>query len=749
MDFRNVRDTNRGLPRPRDFQNDPNRNRGSNFRTLPCKHWQKGSCKKGDKCTYLHLNGSSAEDWRTTQNPPAASSGPIAHGTNNPHRSPEPEKSPTRACTMFITKRRCNYGDSCKFSHDPDFKPDPLQVEATQPLDDLKMVLRNFERTQQFRFIEQFETFVETSLKALELPDRDLQSKAISCLSEYENGGREVVRYIAEAMGNLWPPFDGMAFDKHVVPFMKLVVHDVFTRTCIEKNLLYLIKALYGDGKRGDRLLTRIIDLLEPIMEFTTNVDDGSVQGHCLLVCKLFHHIVQYNADAISQPELMMHHARLLVLSDGIRTTTPNTRKIEKSLSEISAYLFPAVTTDKAESTHKASSFTAPGPELPVGFVLDLPGQLSRSGTRHDNDWHLIDHIRILPTMGEFNSNRPEYLPINDMRAPHFLEGPARLFDIHFRLLREDMIGPMRIAVNMIVSELQSSRVTDPQLSARFDHHRNSALASTRIYFDVTVDSAKFDKKMGLVFGLGFQQPKTFRSLAPKNRINHWKIISSLEANSLLCLVSPQLDLQCFFTVVKKDESLLGRDANRCFIEVVLADEKATINVSTREKLLLALTSKRQKAHNMILVEFTGVLLMSYKAILENLQARSRHPYLPFSNLVCPAASDLNPCAGHCNTVTVQPPLYAMSDGFEYDLTILKASKTTDELRLSPDASPDDTELLAKLEMETTLDAGQCKGLMIGLTRELALIQGMSRKPEFPNTKGRQELEKRILEWNL
>lgn len=90
-----------------------------------------------------------------------------------------------------------------------------------------------------------------------------------------------------------------------------------------------------------------------------------------------------------------------------------------------------------------------------------------------------------------------------------------------------------------------------------------------------------------------------------------------------------------------------------------------------------------------------------------------------------------------------------MSDGFEYDLTILKASKTTDELRLSPDASPDDTELLAKLEMETTLDAGQCKGLMIGLTRELALIQGMSRKPEFPNTKGRQELEKRILEWNL
>jgi Zinc finger domain/Zinc finger C-x8-C-x5-C-x3-H type (and similar) len=435
MDSRDPRDTNPGLPRPHNFQKDSKRNSGSNFRTRPCKQWQKGNCKKGDKCTFLHSNGSSAEGRRTTQNPPAASSAPISvsQGTNDPHRSPGQKQTPTRICIMFITRRWCNYGDSCKFSHDPNFKSDPLQMEATQPLDDLKMILRTFERTKQFRFIAQFEKFVETSLKALELPDRDLQSKSILCLSEYENGGREVVRYVAEAMGNQSPPFADIAFDKHVVPFMKLIVHDVFTRTCIEKNLLYLIKALYGDGKRGDRLLTRIIDLLEPIIESTTNIENGSVQEHCFLVCTLLHHIVQYNADAISQPELIIHHARLLMLSNNIRTTNPNTRKIEKSLSEISAYLFPGVTTDKVESTHKAPSITAPGQELPVDFVLDLPGQLSRSGTRHDNDSHLITDIRILPTMDEFKSNRPEYLPINDMRASHFLEGPTRLFDIHFR----------------------------------------------------------------------------------------------------------------------------------------------------------------------------------------------------------------------------------------------------------------------------------------------------------------------------
>jgi hypothetical protein len=117
---------------------------------------------------------------------------------------------------------------------------------------------------------------------------------------------------------------------------------------------------------------------------------------------------------------------------------------------------------------------------------------------------------------------------------------------------------------------------------------------------------------------------------------------------------------------------------------------------------------------------------MSYKTILENLQTRSQHPYLPFANLLCPAPSDLKPFHRFFNTVKIQPPVYALSDGFEYDLTPLKkASASPGQLLLSPDASPDDDELLAKLETETTLDAGQCKGLIVGLTRELALIQGL------------------------
>jgi hypothetical protein len=594
-------------------------------------------------------------------------------------------------------------------------------MERGQPLDDLKTLLRLFTRAKQFASITQFEKFLESSLKALELTNMADQSKAIVILSESENAGREVVRYAADAMGRKLPPFQDLEFDKHVVPFMKFLVHDIFTTTCVEKNLLYLIKALYGDGERADRLLTRIIDMLESITQ-SDNTDAAATraQEHCLLVCTLLHHIVRYNADAMSQDGLRIHHARLLVVSDNVHPNQSVTRRIKNSLSESAAYLFPTLTKRIAEPAATTPSFTPSNRETQVDFIIDLPGQLSRSQPRHDNDSHLIHEIRILPTKKEFQSNRPEYLPINHSRASHFMEGPARLFDIHFRLLREDMIGPMRTAVNAILSRLQSP-TPDARILSRFEDHHNPALSSTRIYSNVTVDSAQFDRK-GLVFRLRFQQPARFRGLPPAQRIRHWKTIRSLEAQSLLCLVSNRLDLHCFFTVVKKDEKELGKDTNWCWVDVVLADG----DDSTREKLLLLLTAKKQKADTLVLVEFTGVLLMSYKTILENLQTRSRHPYLPFANLLCPVASDLKPYDQLFNTVKIQPPLYALSDGFEYDLTPLKKdSASPAPLLLSPDASPDDEGLLAKLENETTLDAGQCKGLVVGLTQELALIQGL------------------------
>ena len=62
---------------------------------------------------------------------------------------------------------------------------------------------------------------------------------------------------------------------------------------------------------------------------------------------------------------------------------------------------------------------------------------------RHDNDYADVKSIQIIPTKEEivFDEVTP-YLPANTYEVPHHLpaESAARLLDIQFRLLREDLM---------------------------------------------------------------------------------------------------------------------------------------------------------------------------------------------------------------------------------------------------------------------------------------------------------------------
>jgi hypothetical protein len=198
--------------------------------------------------------------------------------------------------------------------------------------------------------------------------------------------------------------------------------------------------------------------------------------------------------------------------------------------------------------------------------------------------------------------------------------------------------------------------------------------------------------------------------------------MKSLDKGSLLCLVSNAPEFQCFLTVANKDEKLLGQSKDFSLVDVVVADG----NDSAQVYLLELLANNRCISDSLLLVEFRGILLAAYKSILENLQIRSRHPYLPFSNLLCPQSFERQVYSPRNRTMAVQPPLYALTENFQYDLSPLRKDGTsTAPLLLPVYAAPDDSvALLAKLEEETTLDSGQCKSLIAALTQELVLIQG-------------------------
>ena len=296
------------------------------------------------------------------------------------------------------------------------------------------------------------------------------------------------------------------------------------------------------------------------------------------------------------------------------------------------------------------------------------------------------------------------------------------MLDINFRLLQEDMIGPLCNAVNVILQKLLPKVPISKQLS-----HQNYLcepnIASTRLYFDVAVESAKFVKKYGLKFQLRLRQPPQTNGLPDETRRNYWEATRSLDKGSLLCLVSNAPDFVCFLTVVEKQPKLLCKDPHWCWIDVT--PEGKVDNV--RESLLQDIRRNPIK-DSLALVEFPGVLLVAYKAILESLQTRSQHPFLPFSNILCPLPDERQDYDPRRNrTIKVPPPLYA-SQGFRFDLQLLKHSGASQEpLFLSSEASPDDHELSGKLEKESTLDSGQCKGLIAALTQEVGLIQGDDR----------------------
>ncbi|KAH9251102.1 hypothetical protein BASA81_011001 [Batrachochytrium salamandrivorans] len=95
------------------------------------------------------------------------------------------------------------------------------------------------------------------------------------------------------------------------------------------------------------------------------------------------------------------------------------------------------------------------------------PGSLCHTGPRHDNDFVNFARISILPTTAELASDAAEYLPENRPGAFHHLVQDAeacaeeiladferledaRLLDLHFRLLRQDFVLPLKNSLRIM-----------------------------------------------------------------------------------------------------------------------------------------------------------------------------------------------------------------------------------------------------------------------------------------------------------
>lgn len=371
---------------------------------------------------------------------------------------------------------------------------------------------------------------------------------------------------------------------------------------------------------------------------------------------------------------------------------------------------------EKLPSSH-ARSTQKIGSRAKFTLPKNLPGRLSASGPRHDNDHADISDISILPTYDEVVSAYAEYLPSNDPSSFH-LPGIIGRLDREFRLLREDTVGQLR---DVVRGQLEIMQGQGQQAV-----HRQRQSLFTHTYNDADFVGTSFERLSGLSLTMRFPQPK---KLAFGKRRDWWTQSKRLQPGALVCVVSGDSSILFFVvaeatnvTADKKGDRRQNANAKEKTSEhgkgsLAEDDTYAYVHLNMAEpsyknlRKALSWYQNVGRVHKKCLVEFPGVLLPSFQHTLKALQCMSKAPDVPFIDIIAPSTQS-------AGLVQIPPPLYTTKAGFYFDLTCLSQRGT--KLRLSPGEHLDPQTLMK----HSTLDETQSSALINSLSRGLALIQG-------------------------
>ncbi|CAB5387849.1 unnamed protein product [Rhizophagus irregularis] len=416
--------------------------------------------------------------------------------------------------------------------------------------------------------------------------------------------------------------------------------------------------------------------------------------------------------------------------------------------------------------------------------TYDPPGELSKYGKRHDNDFSEISKISIIPTNEEILCERSPFLPTSHRYSLHFLpDGSARLLDTQFRLLREDLLNPIRGGLsNLLTALLQEHSSSNDNViklskelkkvrdwGGRFSYNdgtnENSDL---QVYTNIRFSNITCDKRKGFACTIRFTPPKISAKNA-RGRREFWERSKRLLNGSLVAVILPNpnpqeknsssnssisnsdLYLLNFGVVVTRDERALSKDENFAEIDINFIDP-SIYSIVLSEISNFDKTNKKTSSKNRFMVESTGVYLESYYHILKTLQTTNPSS-LPFEKYLAPNFNDLNVNNGddtkgkmreemreemkkemsNIYDVKVENPLYTRAPGFQFDLSILCKNQHNLQLNVADESTHDEVvkdivkySNIGKLPDGSPygLDETQAKALISSLTREIALVEG-------------------------
>ncbi|RGB37023.1 P-loop containing nucleoside triphosphate hydrolase protein [Rhizophagus diaphanus] len=409
--------------------------------------------------------------------------------------------------------------------------------------------------------------------------------------------------------------------------------------------------------------------------------------------------------------------------------------------------------------------------------TYDPPGELSKYGRRHDNDFIDISEISIIPTKEEILCERLPFLPSTRRNSSHFLpDGAARLLDTQFRLLREDLLNPIRGGLSHYLTALlqeHTSSNSEVKLSrefkkiqeegGRFSYNNGvSENGDLQVYTNIHFTNISCDRRKGFACTISFTPPR-ISTKSEKGRREYWEKSKRLLTGSLVTLILPNpnpkkvnsddssnsntsisisnCDLYSLYfgVVVSRDEKALSRKENSAEIDIDFIDP-SIYPIALSEFSEYSKTEKRP-LEKRFMVESTGVYLEAYYHVLKTLQTTELS--LRFEKYLAPNFDDMNDeedkkgkMMEEVNStldIKVENPPYTSAPGFQFDLSILCKNKCKLKLEVADESTHDRViknivkySNIGKLPNGTPygLDETQAKALISSLTREIALIEG-------------------------
>ncbi|KAI2873818.1 hypothetical protein CBS11852_10733 [Aspergillus niger] len=587
----------------------------------------------------------------------------------------------------------------------------------------------------------QMQVFLEAGLAMID-ESPDTRRTFIESLAT-ESGLRKVRQIVETDFAISYSVLKPM-FDPHCILFLRLVSHnELLSSLILEKAVGTIYNIIYGpSGRRAIVFFKRVTDFLT---QFKTDGRNQAVVQHVAtpsevisLVSRVLLGTLTLNHEAAIQVDLKKIADRLYDCcradnadaragDDNLQLAYENILKIQDIFSMGDSIPM----SQKPDQVQKIKS----NQQDSTRYIVDLPGELSDHGPRHDNDKTAISDIQILPTKSEIlNADRPEFLPARCATGSanmHHEWGIRRLLDSQFRLLREDTSGVLR---------------EDWRLKRKF--LRDNMPTPVRVYSGVEIRQIKSEQFKGIEVNLEFDQLPRLKNVSPAKRKQWWFDSKALKKGSTLLALLDAEDVDdtsaIYFLVSKRETSYVDKDKQGSVTgdrvsDVVSDGNRAMVtlglvgppNPPDLERLVLFSRSK-PFPRPLILVEFPAIAYNSFEGILRCLQVLHQNPArMPFTAWLAPSTDNHELCEAlkggstDAGSISIQPPVYFHKD-LLLDLSCLPGQGDIEDASqiLSMSLSHDPRILSADLSRATDLDEGQANAFIWALRRKIALIQG-------------------------